>query len=66
MQAFQASGDSALRLWRLGLEEEECVVFGLVCAGGMIQVVASFLLPGRYVTGSVLSKLGSQRLQTQL
>ena len=47
-QVFQATGDGALELHRRGLALDECIVFGVVCAGGMVQVVASYLLPYYY------------------
>ena len=55
-QAFQASGDGALHLYRLGLDTNDCVVFGLVCAGGAIQVVANHLLPTHYPCFTLVSR----------
>jgi hypothetical protein len=54
-QAFQASGDGALLLHDGGLETDDCVVFGLVVAGGAVQIVATHLLPSNFPSFGVLS-----------
>jgi hypothetical protein len=54
-QAFQATGDGALRLYDLGLSIADCVVFGVVVAGGAVQIVATHLLPSNFPSFSAIS-----------
>jgi hypothetical protein len=54
-QAFQASGDGALLLHDSGLETDDCVVFGIVVAGGAVQIVATHLLPSNFPSFSAIS-----------
>jgi hypothetical protein len=55
VQLLGSCGNSALEMYRLGLEREQCVVPGISCSGSGIQIVAVHLIPDLFPNMTVLT-----------